>query len=191
MRLVQLVEHQIVVLVVVGSSPTSHPPKKAFIAKAFFRSGASTSYQGLRPQCTLRPFRLSVFSRYARKYTARPGACWRLRFAPCGCDVGLEPFADVPARPLMRPSLRSMRFDSTVSPSMVETWPFLPSFPRIWLLWCLLHPKSASRHKKGHPSVCSGQGLFLGGRPCPVFSIPGHSCGQGPSPRIRPCPLQS
>ena len=30
-RLVQLVEHQIVVLGVVGSSPTSHPSKKAVI----------------------------------------------------------------------------------------------------------------------------------------------------------------
>lgn len=113
----------------------------------------------------------------------------RLRCAHCGCDVGLEPFADVPARPLMRPSLRSMRFESTVSPSLVETRAFLPSFPRIRSSWCLLRQKPASRHKNGLPGVCSGQGLFLGGRPCPVFSISGHSCGQGPSPRIRPCPI--
>ena len=34
-RLVQLVEHQIVVLGVVGSSPTSHPKKQAFRACFF------------------------------------------------------------------------------------------------------------------------------------------------------------
>ena len=35
-RLVQLVEHQIVVLGVVGSSPTSHPKKPAFSKVGFF-----------------------------------------------------------------------------------------------------------------------------------------------------------
>ena len=38
-RLVQLVEHQIVVLVVVGSSPTSHPPQTAAHRVAVFASG--------------------------------------------------------------------------------------------------------------------------------------------------------
>lgn len=37
-QLAQLVESQIVVLVVVGSSPTLHPKKKAGFSAGFFRS---------------------------------------------------------------------------------------------------------------------------------------------------------
>ena len=38
---VQLVERQIVVLVVVGSSPTVHPPWRSCIARSLFLSGAA------------------------------------------------------------------------------------------------------------------------------------------------------
>ena len=51
-RLVQLAEHQIVVLGVVGSSPTSHPNKASEFPKLFFvgvRCGAAIIYWGPNP----------------------------------------------------------------------------------------------------------------------------------------------
>ena len=43
-RLVQLVEHQIVVLVVVGSSPTTHPSEAGWFTSCFFFILWLTSY---------------------------------------------------------------------------------------------------------------------------------------------------
>ena len=65
-RLVQLVEHQIVVLVVVGSSPTSHPKQdevqtaSSFALGAELRAALPLSCQGLCPIIQLTPWGVQV-----------------------------------------------------------------------------------------------------------------------------------